>query len=105
MGCRGFCAVFLIDYFIAIYCGAKKSGVLLFRKFENMGGVYAAVYMPFRVVQEMGCVRISSPFPDHARQDAGHGWGYAFVIIAMFSLLRSWIFLSHTFEVIFLVGD
>ena len=64
-----------------------------------MGGVYAAVYMPFRIVQEMGWVRISSTFPDHARQDAGHGCGYAFVINAMFSFLRSRAFLSHTFTV------
>jgi len=49
-----------------------------------MGGVYAALYMPFRIVQEMGCVRISSTFPDHARQDAGHGCNYTLVINAMF---------------------
>ena len=43
-----------------------------------MDGVYAAVYMSFGIMQEMGCVRTSGPFPDLARQDAGQGAGYAF---------------------------
>jgi len=43
-----------------------------------MGGGYAVVYMPFGKIQEMGCVRISSTFPDHDRQDAGHGCGKSF---------------------------
>ena len=55
-----------------------------------MGGVYAAVCMSFGIMQEMGCVRTSGPFPDLARQDAGQGAGYAFSIFAMFSF-GSWL--------------
>ena len=97
----GFLCRLFNKFLVANNCGAKKSGVLNSRKFENMGGDYAAVYMPFRIVQEMGCVRINSPFPDHAWQDAGHGCSYAFLINAMFLLLRSRVFLSHTFTIIF----
>jgi hypothetical protein len=61
------------------YQGSKKSGALLTGNVKNMGGVYAAGYMPFGIMQEIGCVRISSLFPDHDRQDAGHGCCFAFV--------------------------
>ena len=102
-GVPGFLCRLFNELLIATNCGAKKSGVIFFRKFENMGGVYAAAYMLFRIVQEMGCVRISSPFPDHARQDAGHGYKYVLGIVAMFSLLRNRVFLSHTFTDNFLI--
>ena len=46
-GCRGFCAVFLIVFFIAGNCGAKKYGAFMTVNAENMGGVYAAGFMPF----------------------------------------------------------
>ena len=50
-----------------------------------MGGVYAVVYMSFEYMQDMGCVRISSPCPDPDRQDAGQGCGNACVNDSMFS--------------------
>jgi len=46
-GVPGFLCRLINEHLIATNCGAEKSGVLLFRKFENMGGVYAVVYMPF----------------------------------------------------------
>ena len=57
--------------------GLEKAGALLFGNVENMGGVYAVVCIRFEVMQAMGCVRTSSPFPDPGRQDAGQGCGYA----------------------------
>jgi hypothetical protein len=68
-----------LPFLIADNCGAKKSGASLSRNLENMGGVYAACYMPFGIKQEIGCVRTSSLFPDHERQDAGHGCCFAYV--------------------------
>ena len=41
--------------------------------------------MPFGDMQEIGCVRISSLFPDPDRQDAGQGLNNPFRVLAMFS--------------------
>ena len=53
--------------------GLKSPAYLLLVIFENMGGVYAAVSLPFGVKQDRDGVRTSLPCPGPDRQDAGQG--------------------------------
>jgi hypothetical protein len=73
---------FLVAFLKADNCGAKKPGAFTTGNYENMGGVYAAGFMPF--LEILGRARMPCPLPG---MDAGQVVKNAYWDNAMFSLL------------------